>query len=254
MNKEQLIASSIMIVSTLMGSLSMLLFLIFLFSGSLHFIKMGLSETAILAWNGFLSFAFFVQHSGMIRRSVRARLSTIIPSYFNDAAYGITSSITLIAVVVFWQPSTTMLYEIDGFSRWIARSFFFTAIAGMGWGVYALKNFDAFGRIPIRDHLKGKQNRPQKFSVYGPYLWVRHPLYFFVLLLIWSSPDLTLDRFLFNFLWTVWIIIGTVFEEKDLVSDFGDAYRQYQSIVPMLIPWKGRCSNFKSTWRINHGN
>ena len=254
MNRERLIANSIMSVAPLLGGALMLLFVIFLFIGSLSLIKMGLPEFSVLAWDGILSFVFFIQHSGMIRRRFRARLSTIIPSHFNDATYTIASSIALTAIVIFWQPSTTVLYEFHGFPRWIARGFFLMAIAGMGWGVYALKNFDAFGRIPIRDHLNGKQQRSQKFTVYGPYQWVRHPLYFFVLLLIWSCPDLTLDRFIFNFLWTIWIIIGTVLEEKDLLSDFGDDYRQYQSRVPMLIPWKGRCNNFNSTWRFNHGS
>lgn len=67
-----------------------------------------------------------------------------------------------------------------------------------------------------------------------------HTLYFFSLLLIWSCPDLNVDRFIFNLLWTLWIIFGTVLEEKDLVSDFGDDYRRYQKSIPMLIPWKGR--------------
>ena len=61
-------------------------------------------------------------------------------------------------------------------------------------------------------------------------------MYFFVLLMIWSYPDLTLDRALFNVLWTLWIIIGSVFEERDLVAEFGDRYREYQRNVPMLIP------------------
>lgn len=246
MNKERLIAKSIMFVATLVGRASMLLFVIFLFIGSLRHVKTGLPELTVLAWDGILSIVFFIQHSSMIRRSFRARLSTIIPSHYIDVTFTIASSIVLTAVVIFWQPSTTVLYEFHGFPRWIARSIFFMAIAGIGWGVYALKFFDPFGRIPIRDHLNGKPYRPQKFEVYGPYLWVRHPLYFFVLLLIWSCPDLTLDRFIFNFLWTVWIMIGTVLEEKDLLSDFGDDYRQYQGRVPMLIPWKGQCYNFNS--------
>lgn len=254
MSKERLIAKTIMFVATLMGSASMLLFLIFLFTGSLDLLGMGLTEAAVLVWNGILSSVFFIQHSGMIRKSFRTRLSTKIPAHFNDATYTIASSIVLISVVVLWQPSTTVLYDFQGFARWIIRSFFLLAMVGMVWGVRALKNLDAFGRKSIRDHLKGKQNHPQQFSVYGPYLWVRHPLYFFVLLLIWSCPDLTLDRFLFNFLWTVWIIIGTVLEEKELVSAFGNDYRQYQSSVPMLIPWKGRCSSFNSTWRNNYGS
>ena len=57
-------------------------------------------------------------------------------------------------------------------------------------------------------------------------------------MLIWSSPDLTLDRLLFNVLFTTWIVIGTLLEERDLVAEFNEAYRDYQRNVPMLIPWK----------------
>lgn len=237
--KERLIAKSIMLVATFTGRVSMLFFVIFLFIGSLHLVKMGLSEIKVFAWDGMLSVVFFIQHSYMIRRSFRASLSNIIPSHYNDAVFTIISSIVLVIIVVFWQPSATLLYELQGFPRWIARGVFFLSIAGIGWGVYALKSFDPFGRTAIRVHLSGKPLRPQQFSVYGPYLWVRHPLYFFVILLIWSCPDLTIDRLLFNLLWTAWIYIGTILEEKDLVSDFGDDYRQYQRKVPMLIPWKG---------------
>ena len=37
-------------------------------------------------------------------------------------------------------------------------------------------------------------------------------------------------------LWTAWIVIGSYFEEIDLVVQFGDAYREYQRNVPMLVP------------------
>ena len=73
-------------------------------------------------------------------------------------------------------------------------------------------------------------------TVAGPYRWVRHPLYLFMILMIWSCPDLASDRLLFNLLWTVWIVIGSYFEEIDLVVEFGDAYREYQKNVPMLVP------------------
>jgi len=74
------------------------------------------------------------------------------------------------------------------------------------------------------------------FTVAGPYRWVRHPLYLFTILMIWSCPDLTRDRLLFNLLWTVWIVIGSYFEEIDLIVEFDDAYREYQKRVPMLVP------------------
>ncbi len=74
------------------------------------------------------------------------------------------------------------------------------------------------------------------FVVKGPYRWVRHPLYLFMILMIWACPDLTADRLLFNGLWTVWIVIGSILEERDLMLEFGDVYREYQQRVPMFIP------------------
>jgi len=57
-------------------------------------------------------------------------------------------------------------------------------------------------------------------------------------LMIWSYPNLTADRMLFNVLCTIWMIIGTVLEERDLVVSFGKTYRDYQNKVPMLIPYR----------------
>jgi protein-S-isoprenylcysteine O-methyltransferase Ste14 len=55
----------------------------------------------------------------------------------------------------------------------------------------------------------------------------------------WASPDLTADRLLFAVLFTGWIVLGTVLEERDLVRDLGEPYREYQRQVPMLVPWRG---------------
>ena len=63
-------------------------------------------------------------------------------------------------------------------------------------------------------------------------------MYSAALLLFWSYPDLTADRLLFNVLWTLWVVVGTVLEERDPVVAFGDPYRDYQRQVPMLIPWR----------------
>ncbi|MHC4471200.1 MAG: methyltransferase family protein, partial [Planctomycetota bacterium] len=112
------------------------------------------------------------------------------------------------------------------------------SLAGIAWGILALGAFDAFGLGTIRDYLKGSRTPPLPFTIRGPYRWVRHPLYFFFLVMFWSHPDLTSDRLLFNGLWTVWMIVGTVLEERDLVTAFGETYRDYQRRVPMLIPWR----------------
>jgi protein-S-isoprenylcysteine O-methyltransferase Ste14 len=100
------------------------------------------------------------------------------------------------------------------------------------------RDFDPLGIKSIQRRLLGKESKPLPLTAKGPYRWVRHPLYFFMLLMIWSSPNLTMDRLLFNILWTVWIVIGTTLEERDLVYDFGQPYRDYQVQVPMIVPYK----------------
>jgi protein-S-isoprenylcysteine O-methyltransferase Ste14 len=124
------------------------------------------------------------------------------------------------------------------------RAVFFLSILGFYWCFWALGSFDAFGLSPIMNNLRGKDPEPIPFVFRGPYRWVRHPLYFFSLLLIWSCPDLSLDRLLYNILWSTWIIVGSVLEERDLVADFGEPYRDYQRKVPMLIPWRIRPADF----------
>jgi len=43
---------------------------------------------------------------------------------------------------------------------------------------------------------------------------------------------------LFSVLFTAWIIVGTVLEERDLVADYGEVYQYYQRAVPMLVPYR----------------
>jgi len=67
---------------------------------------------------------------------------------------------------------------------------------------------------------------------------VRHPLYACILAVLWFRPEMMADGLLLAILWSGWIVVGTVLEERDLVADFGDAYRRYQREVPMLVPWR----------------
>jgi protein-S-isoprenylcysteine O-methyltransferase Ste14 len=114
---------------------------------------------------------------------------------------------------------------------------FLLSFVGFNWGIRALGSFDMFGTGQIVRHLRSEEPpQPMPFTIRGPYRWVRHPLYLFCLLMIWSCPNLTVDRLLYNVMWTGWVILGTLLEERDLIACFGEAYHKYQKKVPMLIP------------------
>ena len=227
---------AIMVLSVVIGGGSLLLFGIFLIIGPLNILQWEMEERDALLWDGLLSLLFFIQHSGMMRSSFRTRLAPIVPRRCHPSLYAIASGIALTVVVFYWIPTSTVIYRLEGLYHFLVRSLCLAAIAGFWWGVRSLDHFDSFGLAPLKTHLDGRPLRSPEFVVRGPYRWVRHPLYFFVLVLIWSVPDVHSDRLLFNFLWTLWVVLGAVLEEKDLVAEFGEKYRRYQKQVPMLFP------------------
>ncbi len=223
-------------LALLLGAGSLILFLLFLLAGSPALVSLNLRPNQVLWWDTGLCMAFFLQHSGMVRKSFRQRLARSLPTEYEGAVYAIASGIALLALMVLWQKSALTLTAPGGVFRWLFYITYLLSFAGFIWGSRALGVFDPYGLRPILGRLRGKKPRRMSFVVKGPYRWVRHPLYLFMILMIWSCPDLTADRLLFNGLWTVWIIIGSILEERDLVLEFGDVYREYQRRVPMLIP------------------
>ncbi len=227
-------------VTRVLGNASLLIMMVFLFRGSLNLVNLSFGESASLVFNSFLSVGFFIQHSGMIRKSSQSWSARFVEEKYHGALFTIASSILLLLLIVFWQKSYFVLASAQGGIRWLLRAIFALSVFGFFWGIRSLGSLDMFGLDPIRKGMQGATVTPRRFRVRGPYRWVRHPLYLFCLLMIWSCPDLTADRLLFNLLWTAWILVGTILEERDLVALFGEDYRVYQTEVPMLIPHRIR--------------
>ncbi len=229
-------AYATMVAATFFAGTSLSLLGLFLLLGPIPVFDMGLSTTGALVLDGILCLIFCLQHSVMVRRTFKRRLEAIVPVYCHGAIYAISSGVLLLALLVFWQPTDITLLSVQGPPRWFFRGATFVAILGFLWGGNALSSLDGLGIRPIKAALQGKTLKPISLSIDGPYRWVRHPLYDCVVVLLWSCPDITADRLLLNVFWTIWIFVGAVFEERDLVCAFGDSYRKYQRQVPMFLP------------------
>lgn len=230
-------------LAAFLGGGSLILFLAFTYWGGFDLFRLTVSNQTALVVDASLSFLFFLQHSLMIRKRFHDRVIRFIPDRYSGALFSIMSGLVLICVVVFWQKTDILLLKADGILYWMLRVLFVAAIAGFYMGSRALGGFDPFGARALLKHRDRAKPVYPRLKIKGPYRWVRHPLYSFTLILIWSHPYLTADRLLFNVLWTIWIVIGTYLEERDLIADFGDDYRNYQKQVPMLIPYKKPVEN-----------
>lgn len=233
---EKQIADLLLGLGILLGPGMILAFWFFLYAGPNEHFNFGLSDSAALKFDFFLSLLFFISHSVLIRKPIRKLASRYFPEQYFGVLFSILSGALLLIIILFWQETSSTIFSAQGFFRSIFRFLYFLCIAGFFWCIWALGSLDPFGLQAMMDHVKGKVHEPYVFTVRGPYRWVRHPIYFIWLIIFWAYPDLTPDRLMLNLLWSAWIIVAAFLEERDLIKTFGETYVEYQKEVPMIIP------------------
>jgi methanethiol S-methyltransferase len=233
--RSKLLDYTFIVLAIVFGAGSVLLLVI---GEPIRIVHFNWSEQNILLWDTFLSLFFFAQHSITVRKFFRQRVKMIFSPHYDGAIYAITSGIALTIVVLFWQRSQVSLLNLQGILRLFVSIFNLIGVFLFILGASMLRPFDPLGIGPIRAHLREIIYKQGLFIIRGPYRWVRHPLYACILVMFWANSDLTTDQFLFNVLWSGWIVVATFLEERDLTREFGDVYLQYKKTVPMLVPWK----------------
>lgn len=237
-SENHTIAKALALISPVLSAGSLLWFAVFLYTGSFSVLDLGLGFYRVLLLDAGLSFAFFLQHSIMVRKWFQDRARKYFQEPYHGILFSLSSAAALLIVLTAWQKSSCLLFSAEGVSRLAFRMVFAASVAGFAWGGRTLRSVDGFGNHSLLLRAENPQPEADGLATRGPYKFVRHPLYFFTLLMIWSCPDITADRLIFNVLWSGWIVTGAWLEEKDLVRDLGQPYREYQKTVPMLIPWK----------------
>jgi protein-S-isoprenylcysteine O-methyltransferase Ste14 len=101
-------------------------------------------------------------------------------------------------------------------------------------------NYDSlsfFGIRQILNYGKEKKTEPTEGIKRNGLLGImRHPMYLALIIYLWCQTFRVID-IVTNTVLTIYIIIGTVLEERKLVLEFGEEYIRYQKEVPMLIPF-----------------
>jgi hypothetical protein len=130
----------------------------------------------------------------------------------------------------------------------------FLSLAGIIWTFryFSLGEFLGISQIKrwltgnfiggLEGDLQGERNSKEVFDekltlkIEGPYKVVRHPLYLFTIIFLILRPTMDLFYLVFLIFLIVYFYIGSFYEERKLVSAFGDQYRKYQESVPRLFP------------------
>jgi len=132
-----------------------------------------------------------------------------------------------------------MLWQWSGWKALIANSMAFAAAIAfyLSLADYNMNEFFGINLSKLRINALPKQ---EQFYIGRFHLYVRHPWYFFLLVILWTR-DMTTYQLLAAIMITLYLIIGSYLEEKKLIHCFGNSYRLYQKKVPGLIPLPWKC-------------
>jgi protein-S-isoprenylcysteine O-methyltransferase Ste14 len=185
---------------------------------------------------------FAVQHSGMARPAFKRWWTKFVPEPIERSTFVLVSSLVLILLFWQWRPLPQLVWSVDGdIARWGLY-----ALSAMGWllllwSTFLINHFDLFGLRQVWFHARKRMAPDVPFVTRAVYRIVRHPLLLGFLIAFWATPTMTVGHLLFTLMTTAYIVIAAKFlEERDLVAQYGDTYRDYQRRVPMLLPWTKR--------------
>lgn len=196
-----------------------------------------LSLGAALALDLALLVAFGVQHSVMARPSFKTRWTRIVPVAAERSVYLMATVFVLAPLILFWQPMPDVVWSAEpGPLRWAL-----TACALAGWtymlvASFAINHFELFGLQQVYQALQERPLTQSPFQVRWMYRFDRHPIMTGILLGMWATPTMTLDRLLFAAGSTIYIWIGVHFEERTLRQQLGRPYAEYCERVPSIVP------------------
>jgi methanethiol S-methyltransferase len=183
---------------------------------------------------------FGIQHSVMARPGFKRMWTKIVPVTAERSIYVLASSVTLIIFFALWAPIPQNIWTISG-----PIAYLFWAIFAMGWGMvllstFLINHFELFGLQQAWFNLRNRAPAAPRFYTPMLYRIVRHPLYLGFVLAFWATPVMTTGHLVLAIGMTIYIVIAIGYEERDLISLFGEQYAEYRRRVGMLIPGIGR--------------
>lgn len=193
---------------------------------------------------------YFVIHSWLANESFK---QSIIQRFNLDPQKYRLFYVVIVTVLLlqplwltFYTGSDSLLWKWNGTLLWLMNSI---AVAGIAGFIFSMKYYDGVAFLGLKPF--ATENAEQAFTLSPLHRFVRHPWYFFALLIIWTR-DMTVAWLVTCLLITLYFLIGSKLEEQKLVLYFGDVYKQYQKKVPALFPLPWRFLKKEEADQLNH--
>jgi methanethiol S-methyltransferase len=184
---------------------------------------------------------FYITHSILAADAIKLKLAAKFPFLhrYYRLLYNLISLI-LFAIAFLYQRNIQpqVLFELNPYLSYscMALMLFAMALMALTFKQYSKNEF-----IGISQLQSGSFNPAigSTLNIQGLNKYVRHPLYTatFIFLLAYLGYKPYAASLVFVVISSLYLILGTYLEEQKLLKQFGEAYKQYQSNVPMFFPF-----------------
>lgn len=180
---------------------------------------------------------FAIQHSLMARPAFKDWWMRFVPPPVERSTYVLAASLALLLLMSQWRPMPEVVWSVAGGPAATA----IWALFWFGWATvllstFLINHFDLFGLRQVWAYRRRREIPPSDFRTPLFYRVVRHPLYLGFIISFFAAPTMTQGRLFFAVATSVYVLIAIQLEERDLITVFGDRYRDYRARVGMLLP------------------
>ncbi|MDH5480244.1 MAG: NnrU family protein [Nitrosomonas sp.] len=192
-----------------------------------------------LTINTFLVFLFATQHTIMARTSFKQKLTRIIPAHLERATFVLAAGLFLAIMLWYWQPLPGSIWSLQNeYYRLALLSLSFAGVIYVLVTSLVTNHFELFGIRQAWLYATGKTYTPLEFKRHWVYKYSRHPMMLGLLIVIWSTADMSATRLVLAVLLTTYLFIGIQFEERSLIQEFGDKYQEYKKEIGMFFTFR----------------
>lgn len=181
-------------------------------------------------------------HSILATRRVKLAFEVALgPRYaLYPLAYTVISLWTFWLVLVKEPDLPQVLWAIDGLPKILLYCAQGAGLALLGWAGFSMSGLKLLG-VPqlfstVRGRVPDEADIHKDFSTRGAYGLVRHPMHVGGMLFLLAAPRQTLGGFVFALFGCLYMLIGSLIEERRLSRMLGEVWADYARRVPMLLP------------------
>ena len=171
-------------------------------------------------------------HSLLVAPRLRQALERFVPPRTYRLFYNLVATLLLGALWITTEARYPVLWDLHGLPALLLR---IVQAGALLLFLVALAPIDLLYFLGWRQ-LQGHAEERQGLVTRGAYALCRHPLYFAACVFFSAWPRMDLRWFILAIWLWLYCSVGSLFEERRLEAQFGQAYRDYRRECPRLLP------------------